>query len=282
MLIKFQSLVDYQQVADEDWNKDADGNYKLTPDEMYLRTEKELIDQINRVRKEPSEAADKGTAFNEIVDCLVDFRPCNRDDMSLVSIGATEGQPAIARAQINGFTFDYDLELCKDVAKDFKGALTQHYCEAEIQTARGSVTLYGYIDEWVGNRIYDIKTTKSYKWGKYEKGWQRHVYPWCVIESGEAVEIESFTYYVVEWAYQRKGEPLTAKNLIEETYTYDHEQSTGALRDMLESFIDWLESRREFIRDKKVFGGKNKEGWHGRPVSARRLEKEIFKEFKTI
>ena len=37
------------------------------------KMERELIDKINRVPFE-SEAADKGTAFNEVVDCIVENR----------------------------------------------------------------------------------------------------------------------------------------------------------------------------------------------------------------
>lgn len=283
-LIKFQQLLDYEQVAEEDWNKVSQaaldrgeypgsevGDYKLTPDEMHTQIEVELINSINRIEKGPMEAADKGTAFNEIVDCLIENRPSSREDCVLGSLITPEGR-RIIRAAINSFIFDYDIDLCRESADFFKGSIPQYLAKAEMQTSRGTVELYGYIDEWVGPRMYDIKTTSRYDFGKFEKGWQRHIYPWCVIESGEATEIQSFTYWVVEWAYQRKGEPLTAKNVYEETYTYDHAESGRKIAEMLELFLAWLESRREYIQDRRIFGGENPEGWHGTPLTDEQIE----------
>lgn len=290
LLQAYQSLLDYQQVAEEDWNKVSEsaqsrgeyldreiGDYKLTPDEMYLKLEADLIDSINRIDGTFGEAADKGTAFNEIVDCLIEKRKSNREDCKILSVKKETGETVI-RADIHEYVFEYELNLCKDVASCFPGSLTQYYAHADIETSYGKVHLYGYIDEWVGNEITDIKTTSRYDWGKYEKGWQRHIYPWCVIESGDATEIESFTYFVVEWAYQRKGEPIKAKNIYKETYTYNHDESGRKIKEMCESFIEWLECRRDFIQDKKIFGGENPKDWHGTPVDIEKLEKVIFKE----
>ncbi len=217
LLDKFQELIDYEQVADEDWNKVSEsalergeypgcdiGDYKLTPDEMYLKIEAELIDSINRCPKEPNEAADKGTAFNEIVDCLIERRKSSRDDCKIYSCYNQGGVNGIrvARAEINGFTFDYDLKLCREVAKVFEGSLTQFFTCASIDTRYGEVEIYGFIDEWVGNEVVDIKTTGTgkYAFWKFERKWQRHAYPYCVIESGLTTDEERFTYYVIEWA----------------------------------------------------------------------------------
>lgn len=288
LLIAYQNLLDYEQVAEEDWNKvsqaahdsgeflDRDiGDYKLTPDEMYLKLEADLLDSINRIDGKYGEAAEKGTAFNEIVDCLIEHRKSSRDDCKIYSTPNDYGLKVI-RAEINGFTFDFDIQLCKDVAEYFKGSLTQYYTQATMTTCYGDVLLYGFIDEWVSNVVSDIKTTGSYFWGKFEKGWQRHVYPWCVIESGMTTNVDQFEYLVVEWAYQRKGEPIKAKEIYRETYDYNHAESDMKIRAMLESIIPWIESRREFIQDKRIFGGRNPEGWHGQPVDIKKLEEAIF------
>lgn len=283
LLAKFQDLRDYEKIAEEDWNRVSDsakakgkypgleaGDYILTPDEMYARIEAELIDAINRVPHAPNEAADKGTAFNEIVDSLIENRGSSMEGCKIYSYRKEDG-PIMIRAEINGFTFDFDKDLCKDVASRFPGSLTQFFADAVMPTSYGNVRLYGFIDEWVGNRIVDLKTTSRYSWGKFEKGWQRHVYPWCVIEAGVAEDIESFTYFVIEWAYQAKGKPLTAKGIYEETYTYDHEESGRKIRQMCERFIEWLRSRREFITDRRIFGGENPEGYEGKPVDKEKL-----------
>lgn len=222
-----------------------------------------------------NEAASCGTAFNEIVDCLIENRKSSREDCIIKSKKDNNGNTVI-EARIHDFVFDFDLQLCRETADYFTGSIPQYLAKAVMSTDYGNVLLYGFADEWVSSQMFDIKTTGKYSWGKFEKGWQRHVYPWCAIESGDATEIESFTYYVIEWAYQRKGEPLKAKGVYLETYTYNHEESGVMIREILESFIGWLLSRRIFIQDQRIFGGKNPEGWHSRPVDIKELEKAIF------
>lgn len=283
LLDKFQELLDYELVAEEDWNKVSEaahtrgeyldseiGDYKLTPDEMYDKIEVELINAINRCPHEPSEAADKGTAFNEIVDCLIEHRKSANDDVKIYSTVNEVGIKVI-RAEINNFVFDYDIELCKNIASEFAGSLPQFFANGTMHTEYGDVELYGYIDEWCGNVITDLKTTGKYSFGKFERKWQRHTYPWCVIESGLTTEVASFVYYVIEWAYQRKGEPLTAKSITKEEYTYDHETSCKLLYQHVCNFIEWLESRKHLITDKRIFVGTNPEGYIGIPITVEQL-----------
>lgn len=292
LLIAFQSLLDYELVAEEDWNKvteaahergeylDRDiGDYKLTPDEMYIKLTCDLLDSVNRVDGRFNEAADKGTAFNEIVDCLIENRKSNNPDCVIYSITNPSGVRVI-RSEIHGYTFDFDVALCKETAQYFSGSLPQYYANATMETSYGTVLLYGFIDEWVGNEMADIKTTGRYSWGKFEKGWQRHVYPWCVIESGDTTEVASFTYYVVEWAYQRKGEPIKAKGIYKETYTYNHEESERKIRGMLEVFLTWLNEMAKLglIQNKRIFGGENPEGWSGTAADPEKIAKILFKQ----
>lgn len=267
LLDKFQDLLDYEIIADEPWNKSGD-DYKLTPDEMYYRIESELIDMINRVDGIPCEAADRGTAFNEIIDCLIEHSSCRRRDMKIHSTTTPDMQKVIV-AEINDFKFIYDTQFCKQVAALFPGSLTQYLCEGTMRTSRGTALLYGYIDEWVGNRLYDIKTTGYYNFGKYERKWQRHLYPWCVIESGMTTEIESFEYTVVVFP---KGQLILSGSVYPEVYTYDHIQSTILLRGHVEAFIDWLESRRKFITNPRIFGGKLPDGYVGLPIDINSLK----------
>ena len=280
LLDKFQELLDYEQVAEEDWNKVSEsalergefpgsepGDYKLSPDEMYDKIEVELINSINRCPHDANEAADKGTAFNEIVDCLIENRKSEKKDCKIYS--AIDGRGVkVIRAEINGFSFDYDLDLCRRVAGDFKGSLPQFFVSAAIKTKYGDVEIYGFMDEWKGNEITDLKTTGKYSFGKFERKWQRHAYPWCAIESELTTDVEFFTYYVIEWAYQKKGDPLTAKSITRETYNYDHATSGRLLRQHIENFIEWLEAHRDYITDRKIFGGTNPEGYEGVPITA--------------
>ena len=205
LLDKFQDLLDYEKVAEEDWNKDSEtGEFKLTPDEMYLKIESELIDTINRCPKTANEAADKGTAFNEVVDCLVERRkPSEKfafeklysphevwvpermgvgDNMDITPAHYERRNVLCAiRVSYNGWTFDFDYNLCKEAAEFFAGSLTQYCAESTMQTAFGDVEIYGFIDEWPDNRMYDIKTTGRYTFGKFERKWQRHAYEFLFI-----------------------------------------------------------------------------------------------------
>lgn len=275
------------------WHKnydEAEGTFHYSQDEVDSLLLQELLDKINRKPFEPSEAASKGTIFNEIVDCIVAGRGTKNKDYCIASAsdfvgfaskvwGASRlvgpdhithipdelrpyatliqsfgGRPFVYGA-IDGFEFWFDKQLCKDAAEYFDGALSQHYTEAMIETSYGYVMLYGYVDELRGKRVYDIKTTKSYTFGNYKKYWQRHVYPYCLIESKDCTEIDAFEFTV----YQLKGggprSPLIYGDFYREVYDYDHERSTEMIRQHCERFIEFLEAHRSEITDKKIFGG---------------------------
>lgn len=301
LLDKFQDFLDYDQVAESPWNKVGEsahakglhldkqvGDYILSPQEMADKIEVELINSINRCDKEPCEAADAGTCFNEVVDCLINRCTTQRDDMTIASLRRSDGTPYAIMATLNGFTFYYDINLCKDVAKYFDGALCQYLVEGELPTMYGDVHLYGYIDEWLGSKIYDIKTTSMYDFGKFERKYQKLVYPYCAVQSGLAENIEEFEYTVVKWnknindvrVVERKysdgvdnlndytaQEEMPIKiwggTCYTEVYSYNHTLATQKLRQICERFIEWLEYRRDYITDKKIFGGENPSGYKG-------------------
>lgn len=251
VLDKFQSYLDVDVAVEEFWNLDSEGEYKETADEMSDRLEKELLDAVNRVPREPSEAADKGTCFNEVVDCLISHRKCEYEGMDIRSEKRAE-MPVIV-ANLNGFEFVYDLDTCKDAALYFDGAISQHQCCAILPTKYGDVELYGYVDEIKGDMVYDIKTTSRYEFGKYGGGWQRHLYPYCLVESGEMKEVAAFEYTAFVWSGGSSRNPVLSAKMYPELYTYDHAQSSLALREICERFIEWLEVHRAEITNKKIF-----------------------------
>lgn len=266
LLNKFQDLLDYSIVAEEPWNKVSEsaqsrgeyldrevGDYILTPDEMADKIEQELLDSINRVPHEPSEAADKGTAFNEIVDCLIEHRPSSRDDVTIRSVPFGTGKAV--EAKINCFTFLFDAQFCKDTAQYFAGCIPQFLCEAVLHTRYGDVLLYGYADEIGPDVVYDIKTTKQYNFGKFVHGWQKDLYPYCLIESGQMEEVKEFEYTVYVWKGGTSRDPLLHGDMYREVYTYNHSKATKRLTEMCERVIEWLERHRDQITDRKVFGG---------------------------
>ncbi|MDR1630304.1 MAG: hypothetical protein LBS36_08875 [Oscillospiraceae bacterium] len=203
-------------------------DYGKTEDEI----ERELLDAINRVPHE-SEAAEKGTAFNNLVDAAINAK--NYEDIPMV-----DGLVHHTSKQGNKYAFQFPVPLVMDFAEYFKGAASQVFCEGTIETRYGLVGLYGYADEIKGATVYDIKTTGNYEFPKYLHSWQRHVYPYCLRQQGVGVEIFEFT--VTDF-----------KNTYKEVYTYEPEKTFIALRSICTQFIEYIEARRNVITDKKIF-----------------------------
>lgn len=285
LLDKFQSFLDTQvedyfyQDEDGSWHK----NYSETEDTLHFSQEEvdallkqELLDAINRVPHELSVAASKGTALNEIVDCIIHKRKSDNEDIVIKSLkgfdvkkefGCTDevGKPiyydywfehvnkSCIYAGLDGFDFYFDIDFCKSIAEYFKGSLSQVFTSAPLETKYGEVELYGYIDELRENKVYDLKTTSRYEFGKYAKYWQRHAYPYALIESGMCTEVNSFEFT----AYALKGgtsrTPLITGVQYPEVYQYDHEQSKILLRNICERFCEFLEENRSLITNRKIF-----------------------------
>lgn len=260
LLDKYQKFLD-SEIEVEDFNNiDEEGNYKKSLQEIAAANEQSLIDAINRVPFQ-SEAADKGTAFNEIIDGIIRLyqtkEPTEMIDLSKieshnknVTIDTTDTKSI--KATINGMAFEYDTEFCADYAAKFMNAMSQVYTEATIDTKYGAVLLYGYIDEWDKDKIIDIKTTSSkYAFPKFEHSWQKSLYPYCIMQNGGAVT--SFIYSVVVWSSQTKARPYLTGTVYPEEYTYNHEEEAEKLRSFIEGFIDWLNIHKADITDKKIF-----------------------------
>lgn len=204
-----------------------------TEEEFESKMFSELIDKINRVPFD-SELADKGTAFNEVVDCLIENR--KSDKMELKSILGD----GIIQADYNGRTFIFPLSLCLEFASYFKGALTQQRTEGVLETKYGDVLLYGYIDELLPLSVHDIKTTGRYSAFKFKDHFQHLVYPYCLNQNGNNVKL--FEYNVTDFT-----------DTFVESYTFEPERDVPILTNHVESFIEFLEANRNLITDKKIF-----------------------------
>ena len=264
----YPSLLDaYQRYLDVDYDtflwqdeagawhqnyNESSGEYHYSPEEVDALAKQELIDLINRVKKEPNEYVSKGTAFNECVDCLI--HKTKSKTLKTEKLYNEEHKVYAIRCFINGFVFDFDLELLKQVASDFEGSLSQVYCETDVDTMYGRVHLYGFIDELDRNLIVDIKTTKSYTFGNYKKHWQRHIYPLCVVGSGSCTEINMFEFYVVKLKGGTTKSPVISGDVFKEDYTFIYEYSMEMVVQQCERFIEFLEENKDLITDKKIFG----------------------------
>ena len=229
------------------------GEYHYSQEEMDALLEQELIDKINRVPQEPSEAASKGTIFNEIVDCIIERRGCHHEGWTVESVADENGNKTTIHGALDGFDFYFDAAFCKQVAAYFAGALPQYYIEAIMPCRYGNVKLYGWIDELCKDVVKDIKTTKRYEFGNYAHYWQRHVYPYCLIESGDSKAIKGFEFTVVKWAGGTKYNPVISGEMYKEYYTYDHCESSALIRQECERFVEWLEQNRNKITNLKIF-----------------------------
>ena len=217
-----------------------------------------MIDSINRVPFD-SEAAQKGTAFNAIIDCYLLNKkhvPTEREPYQI--IGDVESniiQVYFPKTDISPErNFLVDRAWCIEQVEYFKDSIPQLFVSADLPTKYGDVELYGYIDYLNKNVVIDAKTTSKYEFGKYEKYWQRHTYPYCLIASGlmESVKAFEFTAFALKGGTSRT--PLISGTRFPEYYTYNHEKSVKLLTNHVERFIEFLEANREHISNTKIFG----------------------------
>lgn len=223
------------------WSENPSKTLEEFVDEKF----QDLINHINKVPFD-SEAADKGTAFNEVVDCIIENRKSEKVDVARVyeQIGY-DGEPMQGRlialdATYNERTFRFPLSLVMEFSDYFKGASTQVYVEGVLPTCFGNVKLYGYIDELLPFSVHDIKTTSQYKVGKFKKNWQHIVYPYCLNCMGN--DVKAFEYNVTDF-----------KETYTETYIFDKDRDTRKLREEVEEFIMFLRDNKELITNEKIF-----------------------------
>jgi hypothetical protein len=190
-----------------------------------------------------SEAADRGTAFNEVVDCILLGKKSSK--MEIEAVRELQEIHAI----YNGRTFKFPIGLCREFADYFGGAIPQVRTEAILPTQYGDVLLYGVIDELMPTSVHDIKTTSKYKAGKFLHHWQHIVYPYCLNQNGNAVS--DFEYNVAQMNDTQTGMRYA---VFTEHYAYVPERDDKKLLAHTEAFIEFLEANRDRITDKKVFG----------------------------
>lgn len=279
LLDSFQSYLDAEKTYYKYFTSE---NPSVTVDEWC---DKMYIDLINKINRVPftSEAADRGTAFNELVDALIKKPLAERvkeDDMEsenitfrvvLLQIKGRRKTDPITERYAYEVVFDPDKvqrERCaglkdeekpqlrepqtfnffKDVTDEFvtyyEGALPQAFVKGTLETHFGTIDLYGYADELLPFSCHDIKTTKNYHSGNFKEHWQHIVYPFCLKQMG--MNISHFEYNVTNF-----------KETFSEVYVFEEERDIPKLRDICERFIQFVETNRDVITDTKVFKSLN-------------------------
>ena len=239
LLDAFQGYINSSEIWNDYWGMSNDPS--KTEEQFEQEQFQSLINRINRVPMlwEDSEAADKGTAFNEAVDCLIAGRKSEK------MILKSNQDSNIITADYNKRTFIFSLPLVQEFAQYYQGAISNVFTEGILTTKYGDVSLYGYIDELDPLSVHDIKTTGKYKAGKFRNNWQHIVYPFCLNQQGNPVT--DFEYNV---AVLGSG---TGYSTFTEYYRYIPERDINRLQIVVESFIDFLELNRNLITDTKIF-----------------------------
>lgn len=284
-------LQSFQDYLDSDilYEKFYGQSETMTCEEYEKQKFGELIDRINRVPFK-SEATSKGSCLNEIADCIIMGVPSTRDDIVVSTVRSAEdlyalrwmknndgsasqpsdvkenfekckedferiGMSSFIYSSHEGYEFLFDTQFCKRAASYFEGSLCQVYTEAPIETRYGTVLLYGYPDYIRGDKVYDMKTTSKYEFGKYGKYWQRIVYPYTLIESGKCTDIRSFEFTAFQMMGGSQRSPLISGERYPEVYVYSHNHEKARLRCICEQFAEFLINNKSLITDKKIFGG---------------------------
>jgi len=212
-------------------------NPSITEEEFHLEQRKNLIDKINRVPFETTEAIEKGNAFEEVINSII--KKQNSEKMTLKSYPATNE----IWVQNKEYLFKFKMDLCIEIANYLSGAICQVYTEAIIETKYGNVKLFGFIDyllPFFGADLKTISSKKGYSAFKFKSNWQNLVYPYCLNKNG--IFINQFEYVATDF-----------ENTFSEEYYYNPEIDDRKLVNQCELIIDFLEENREQITDKKIF-----------------------------
>jgi len=238
ILDSFQGYLSASEIYQDYYGHSDDP--KISEEEFEKQQFQAVIDRINRVPFD-SEAADQGTAFNEVVDCIIGQHTSTKMQI--------KSDPVLGLITVNykERVFTFPIAVCREFAGYFKGASSQFYCEAPLQTKYGNVLLYGFIDELMPHSIHDIKTTNKYKNGKYRNNWQHVVYPFCLNHYGSPVTW--FEYNVLQIG--------SDYSTFTEGYNYKPEIAVPKLTGHVESFIEFLQTNRDRIKDQKIFNLKS-------------------------
>lgn len=210
----------------------------------------EFIDRINR-KPFTSEAADKGTKFNEVIDALI-LAGNTLGGKELMDEYTEEENfylftytPAKPEDKLPWKGYEFKKKIVEAIYDAVKWSHTQVYTEGTLQTSKGEVQLYGYIDNLAFGSPTDIKTTSNYTFPKYLHNWQHIVYPYCLIQQGVQEDAARlFTYEVTDFS-----------NTYREDYYYDADRDIRRLKNHCEHLIDFIEQHRDLITDTKIFTG---------------------------
>lgn len=267
VLDKMQRVLESEEYFESDFNIGEDG-YKQSLEEIIHEREQDLLDAINQVPRAPIEAAAQGTAFNECVDQCVKLYYTGTDYADIMDKSGRgvvkkihtdeSGRPIAWETECDGFSFTFDANLVSSVAYEVSDGTMQLHIQAELTTNDGdTVLLHGYPDYIQPFGVTDLKTTSSYVHGKYERYWQRFVYPYILLKNKMVSSIDLFRFLVVEIKKNKKTGIISGE-LYEETYTDINTDTLSYAESELASIcsilIKWCNDHAESITNQYYLG----------------------------
>lgn len=205
-----------------------------------------LIAALSHTPGVASMEADRGTALNNICDSLLltGEPPLNNGD--------TWGD------KVGDRLYSVDPLLCQELLRHLQAqdaGSVQTYSSALITTLQGvRVKLYGYADYVATTGVIDLKTTKSYSYGKYRHGWQHIVYPYTLIQSGllDRQSYDGFVYLVAEVDTTPEG--IITGSIYEESYFDTFGDCKTKLIDYLDGeVLPFICQHRDELRSSYIF-----------------------------
>lgn len=255
---------DYQQ-CDEIWEQywGASDSPSISLNEYRERCKQEFIDKCNR-KEFTSVVADRGTAFNDLIDRIIMAR---RNDSVPPKVHEDGKYHAYVMDRTTGLPkwktpFKFDADVVNALADEFSKAQPQFYLSGEIGTLYGNVRLYGYADYITYDGVVDLKTTTSYEFPKFRDKWQRIVYPYLMDGSSDYFNYKVVLFTPVKVTEEEKNteaeiiamnEKAQVDKVFDEPYRYDNNHDTYRLIATLERLIEFLEENRNLITTSKIF-----------------------------
>jgi len=210
--------------------------YKCSEKETALE---EFLASVNRTSGR-SEAASKGTAFNELIDkVLSDPTQMERlKSYTAINLSYDYVDKEGLKTQMI-----FPTEIVKYFVDYFYGSVPQMFVEAPLQTSMGLVNLYGYMDEIRRDWSYDIKTTGQYLFPKFIDKYQHIVYPYCLHHM--CISVSNFKYVITDF-----------KEVFEEDYIYSPERDTNRLISVCNDLIEFIERPeiKSRVTNLKIYG----------------------------
>lgn len=202
-----------------------------------FNTKEEMLNKINRIKSPMPEPAAKGVAFEDCVNAIIKSKTANHPMLRDSFFDKAYQDANFPDTKFN-FTFKGNLIL-KIAAKLANCIKSQEYIQANVPTPVGLIKVYGFIDFSYPDKFIDLKTTGSYKKGKYKDYNQHKCYPLLAQLNGRP--IKDFLYYVTDF-----------NDTYLEPYAHTPALKDEFIRDLVE-FTEFLERERHLITDKKIF-----------------------------